>query len=406
MAVVRGSRRAKDREEYDQAVTLYRTIARRRESRFMAAGRVPGLLCVMGSKKYPDDLLHRKLGEARQRPDRIFVYDTVLWEAAPHRFGPERFRVFVGDETRRPRILDEGERIPAADDALVRAVPEVHRPQFETDIFDAVRDILGVAGLSTHPFIRNRDRLGQCFGKRRSLISRPECYFEQTDLKIWVKRLEQVLDESFEFPRYCHLDLALSGDSAGLAIGHCRSFKPQRRSDMVVELMPIICLDVLLEIRPPPGGEIDFEKIRKLLYMLRERGMPLKWCTADSFQSSDMLQRLYAKGFIVGQESPDKNPGIYEVLKAAICDRRVEAPDHPKAAYELARLERDPKTGKLDHPLDGSKDVADAMACVVFGLSLQTEIWQQFEVPLSNVPLTLLEAADHKTKHEVDGRMA
>ncbi|MCH6564203.1 MAG: hypothetical protein IH800_17485 [Myxococcales bacterium] len=26
---------------------------------------------------------------------------------------------------------------------------------------------------------------------------------------------------------------------------------------------------------------------------------------------------------------------------------------------ELARLERDPKTGKLDHPLDGSKDVAD-----------------------------------------------
>ncbi len=46
------------------------------------------------------------------------------------------------------------------------------------------------------------------------------------------------------------------------------------------------------------------------------------------------------------------------------------------------------------------------MACVVFGPSLQTEIWQQFEVPLSNVPLTLLEAADHKTKHEVDGRMA
>ena len=118
------------------------------------------------------------------------------------------------------------------------------------------------------------------------------------------------------------------------------------------------------------------------------------------------MQRLYAKGFIVGQESPDKNPGIYEVLKAAIYDRRVEAPDHPKAVSELARLERDPKTGKLDHPLDGSKDVADAMACVVFGLSLQIEIWQQFEVDLSSVPLTLLDAADHKTKHEVDGRMA
>ncbi len=80
------------------------------------------------------------------------------------------------------------------------------------------------------------------------------------------------MDESFDFPRYCHLDLALSGDSAGLAIGHCRGFKRLRRSEMVDELMPIICLDVLLEIRPPPGGEINFEKIRKLLYMLLERG--------------------------------------------------------------------------------------------------------------------------------------
>ncbi len=163
---------------------------------------------------------------------------------------------------------------------------------------------------------------------------------------------------------------------------------------------------MLLEIRPPAGGEIHFEKIRKLLYMLLECGMPLKWCSADSFQSSDMLQMLHTKGFIVGQESPDQNPGIYEVLKAAIYDRRVEAPDHPKALSELARLERDPKTGKLDHPLDGSKDVADARACVVFGLSLQAEIWQQFGIDLSSVPLALLDAADRKTKHEVDGRMA
>ena len=93
-------------------------------------------------------------------------------------------------------------------------------------------------------------------------------------------------------------------------------------------------------------------------------------------------------------------------MEPAIYDRRVEAPHHPKALSELARLERDPKTGKLDHPPDGSKDVADAMACVVFGLSLQVEVWQQFEVDLSSVPLTLRDAADRKTKHEVDGRMA
>ena len=91
-----------------------------------------------------------------------------------------------------------------------------------------------------------------------------------------------------KYPRFGHLDLALSQDSAGLAIGHVRCFKRMRRSEMVDELMPVLVYDVVLEIRPPKGGEINFEKIRKLLYILRENGMPGKWVTADQYQGSAM----------------------------------------------------------------------------------------------------------------------
>ncbi len=60
--------------------------------------------------------------------------------------------------------------------------------------------------------------------------------------------------------------------------------------------MPIIHFDLLLEVRPPPGGEIRLDKIRRLLYMLRENGMPVKWVMADQYQSADMLQILQSKG--------------------------------------------------------------------------------------------------------------
>ncbi len=401
MAVVAQSKRTRDKEAYDQAVALYNSVARRRESRFLDQGEMPGMLCLVGSKKYPDDFLHQKMAEARDDPKRIFVFDKVMWEVVPARYGKKRFQVFVGDPTRKPRVLEQGETPDSKDEHLVKDVPVEFYTQFNNDLMNSIRDILGAATLSIHPFILNRDRLAECFGKTRGVTSRPDCDFEQTILQVFPKRWVG----TEQYPRFAHLDLALSQDSAGLAIGHVRCFKRMRRSEMVDELMPVLVYDVVLEIRPPKGGEINFEKIRKLLYMLRENGMPVKWVTADQYQSSDMLQILNSKGLFVGRTSVDKNPGVYELFKTAIYDGRVEAPEHPLALWELTRLERDPKTGKIDHPIDASKDVADAMASVAYGLTLQTEIWTMFGIDLREVPLTVLEQAEMESKYDVEGKL-
>lgn len=399
MAVIAKSARTKDKEAYDQAVALYNSISRRRSSRFMDQGEVAGMLCLVGSKKYPDDFLHDKLAEARDEPKRIHTYDEVLWDVKPWAYGKKRFRVFLGDLTRKPRILEEGEELPG-DEALIMRVPIEFRPEFERDMLGALRDVAGHSVLSIHPFILNRDKLAAVFRKVRAVGSRPDVDFQDTKLRVFPGRWFGTED----FPRYAHLDTALSEDSAALAIGHVRGFKRLKRSQAVDELLPIVVYDLILEIRPPRAGEIQFEKIRRLLYLLREHGMPIKWVSADSFQSSDLLQILASKGFLVGQESVDKNPGIYEVLKTAIYDERVEAPEHPKALMELTRLERDPKTGKVDHPIHGSKDCADAMATVAFGLSMQSEVWTSFGVDLRHVPETLLEQAEREQKHMMPGR--
>ena len=72
----------RDGSVYDQAAENYNSIARRRESRFMQQGMLPGLLCLVSSKNYPGGLTDRKVAEARTNKT-IFVYDKRLWEIRP-----------------------------------------------------------------------------------------------------------------------------------------------------------------------------------------------------------------------------------------------------------------------------------------------------------------------------------
>ena len=105
--------------------------------------------------------------------------------------------------------------------------------------------------------------------------------------------------------------------------------------------MPRVIFDLILEVKPPQGDEIQFEDIRKLFIKLKEQGMNLKWITYDSYQSTDSVQLLRQKGFQTGTVSVDKTSLPYDVMKTAFYDGRVEAPLHDKALEEIVRLERD-----------------------------------------------------------------
>ena len=52
------------------------------------------------------------------------------------------------------------------------------------------------------------------------------------------------------------------------------------------------------------------------------------------------------------------------------------------------------RTGKVDHPPGGSKDLADAIAGVIYGLTTMSDIWTQFDIPLREVPDRVWAAAE------------
>lgn len=404
MAVVENSKANMDGGTYDQAIALYNSIARRRKSRFMAQGKLPGLLCLVSSKRYPGQFTDKKEEESKREIDRtgkttIYVYDKRTWDIKPEgSFSGNWFMIFIGDESRKPRILDDGEEMKLEEAHLYMEIPEEYRNEFETDMMNALRDIAGVSTLATHPFITDRESISTAMRQNNILFSRTTVDFVETKLDILVAQMFKK-----ELPRFIHCDLAVTGDSAGVCIGTVIGFKKIERNG-VTEVLPNIWIDAVLEVKPPKGGEILFYKIREVLYALTKLGMNLKWVTFDQFQSVDSMQILRQQGYTVGRQSVDETTAPYDFVKNALYDERLSIPDHKKLAFELASLEKDTKKNKIDHPPHASKDVGDALAGVVYGLTTRREIWSLYDIPLGSIPGSLVEAMSKKAKSDKAGK--
>ena len=94
----------------------------------------------------------------------------------------------------------------------------------------------------------------------------------------------------------------------------------------------------------------------------------------------------------------DRTSLPYDVTKTAFYDSRVKAPRHDKALSEIVRLERDPQSGKINHPPNFSKDCADAVAGVVYGLTYRQEIWARHGVPVTRNLIEIARAIEDKEK--------
>lgn len=376
MAVIQNSKQASDGGVYNQAIELYNSIARRRKTRFMSVGgRMAGLLCVVSSKKVPEEFTDVKMKEALTNP-RIFVYDKRVWDVKPDSFTGETFKLFVGDNTRRPYLVEEGDRVAPDDYHLVDHIPMEFRQEFEDDLVKSVRDIAGHTTLVTTPFFTNTEKVIAAFGKSKNISKYDFVDFYEYPCELIPSRIQNP-----QFPRYAHVDLALTQDSAGVSIGHVPAFKNVEQTLIEGQkswtMLPHFVADLVIEVRPPKKGEIPFDKIRSLLITLRKMGLPIKWVSFDSFQSRDSMQILRREGFECGLLSVDTSMEPYITMKNAINDERCDLPAHVKAQKEAIALEVDYVKQKVDHNALNSKDVTDSLAGMIHGLSIQKAVWLQ-----------------------------
>jgi hypothetical protein len=383
-AVVEKSKHSPEGGTYDQALQLYNRTSRRLKSRMNARGKLPGHLWMISSARYPNDFTERKAVEALTDKS-IFVRQYSAWETKPKSyFIPESFKVEVGDVTRRSRILEGGET--DVNESRVMDVPMDFKEEFEKDPDGAARDFGGISVLSIRPFIGRREMITQMMADGVAMgLKHPFTAFTVTlqdehehlltDYLDWVDTGEldpitkKMVRKLRDGPYYAHIDLSKNIDATGLGIVHIVGSKQISRGfgrEKKFETKPIIRVDLALEIVAPQRGEIRISSIREILYQLRDLGMQFGMVSYDTWGSLESIQTLQAEGFTADNLSVDTDPAPYEMTKEAIYDSRLQCYEMPVLAMELATLRKDDKTGRIDHPPNGKKDVADGVAGAVF----------------------------------------
>lgn len=376
---------------YSKAETLYAAIQRRMKSRFMRNGKLPGILMLVSSKQTVSDFTEKRIRESTDDPH-VFVRDYSQWDAKGRStFSGKSFKVLVGNDKVRSRILDDSENTEAfekKDDsgrqAFVLEVPDDFRGDFEKDLEGSIRDIGGISTIAISNFIQKREKIYEMVNKsRRHPFSSVGYDMSKGGGFLWDQLVRKTDNGELEplinpgSVRHAHIDLALTGDCAGLCIGHVshrvdvirRRKTPDGKEIVFKEIAPYIVIDLILQIIPPLGDEIEIAGIRQLLYDLSDHGYPLRFISMDSFQSRDSIQQFGRKGFKAEIISVDVNSDPYDAVKTALYENRLDCYEYKVLTDELKSLEKDTSTGKIDHTKTGSKDCSDALAGVVYSLT-------------------------------------
>lgn len=408
MQVIKSSSKTRDSSTYDQAKVIYDGVSRRIKSRFLNDGGGAGVLCLVSSRKFPEEFTEKKIAEAVY-DDSIYVYDKKIWDVKPQgTYSPERFSIYLGDDNVKPKIIEDKD-VGSYPEDFILEVPLSLKSYFEKDMLGALRDIGGVSTISKHSFFLNQRAIDEAF-IFPSVLTKQEHDFSDVGkpLGINTANLPAINMRGARHNRWIHLDLSKTNDSTGIACGYISHFTNVINPDGSYsdEVMPVIKLDFILRVTPPPNDEIRFYKIRELLYKLKELGLPIKWVSFDSYQSVDSIQILRRKGFSTGNLSVDTSTLGYELTKTAIYQKRLEAPPHEQCVQELKRVELVKSSNgkvKVDHPHSESKDCADAVAGVIQGLSTRRDLWYAHGVSptsFSETVKNIQAKAEHKMKED------
>lgn len=194
---------------------------------------------------------------------------------------------------------------------------------------------------------------------------------------------------------HVHVDLALNrkrhGDAAGIAMGRVVSYFKEVSQDPLMNNYERIVrhfeVPLVAQIVAPVGGQIYIGSVTRFILQLKSlRGFNITSFSFDGFQSADAMQQLALAGLVTAGMSIDPLTGEvtgmpipfrvdgtavqpYRELLEGCNERRIGLPRYAQLRKELRELEVTAPGRAPDHPLSGTKDVADPVAGVIGYLS-------------------------------------
>lgn len=365
----------------NQAQDNFDTIATRRESRFGGKGagkEILGHLILDSSNKGARSFIDDRIEDKRRNNINDFkIFSFSHWKAKWFlgNYSGEFFRVYAGNETIDPFIVteDKEEIVKKLDGSRLIDVPIEHREAFESNIIKSLGDLAGVSTFSTFSYITSNEIITKVFN-RFNIVTKPLIvldFFDQNQL------LEQFIDLKLSVfinksPRFIHIDLGLKWDSTGIACTYQDGYAEINRFDpltglQTIDRSPRFVTEWVMEIRAIPGQEVPIYKIRDFILTAKRIGYPVHTVSTDGFQSSNLRQDLKLKGINTELISVDRTKDPYSLMRNAMLEGRVDAPNVDKLIKEVKELQEN--DDKYDHPETGSKDIVDAVCGSIWSCS-------------------------------------
>lgn len=356
------------------------------ESRYLKKGKLPGILFVVSSKKSEHDFIEKYVESQKGNPN-MYVVDEPLWRVKgfikgkqTNMYSGDCFKVGVGNKIVKSRILsdsdDESALLQQGYDRIID-VPIEHKQAFELDIDSAMMDIAGISCTSKSKFIAY-DRLVKNYSQRRNPM-KCEILTIGLDDNLEIKDFFSPLlvnPNDMTKPGFIHLDTSVTGDKTGFSYVVTNGTKVvdryQKGGEVNEDLLDMTYKQVLsFAIQAPNDSEISFEKTRQFIYYLRSKGFNIRGVSADGYQSRDTIQQLTVAGYNARTLSLDRTPEGYITTRTCIYEERVDLLNIKNTLLEseLINVEQDAVTGKVDHTVDGSKDIADSLVGAIFNAS-------------------------------------
>lgn len=378
-----------------KAFTLATSVSRRLESRFMqVGGEIPGVTIFIGSAGSDTDFIEKRIKKIRHSKHH-YVVRGARWEyvhKGKSKYSGKTFRVQIGNKYYSSKLLDEVieeegavqvVRECAADEGCdVIDIPVEHYTAFYVDTDGALKDFAGVSTQSFMKLFSNHERIQSAMQESKPKVFKQEVIaaylFGATELAHEFQVYEACCVRGSRYrplrnpmaPRYIHVDLAKRNDRAGIAMVHPSThFITVDENDVeysgigIYDIKKELEVDFALGVECGPKREvIDFAKIRRLIFQLRRYGYWIRVVTMDTWQSEDTQQRLTEAGLKTEYLSVDQTCRPYLVFRNAVNAGKVKMAKYTLLYEELVSLDYDVDEERVDHPEEGSKDIADAVA--------------------------------------------
>lgn len=361
-------------DKSQQAQKTYSELSNRMASRFVdTTGSTPGHLWLASSPKDATDFLQERIDKSKDSKGIKIINNIASWDVKPKLLDNGTFSMFIGNTSKDARVIEENDKIEPDEEPFIIQVPNVFKDRFRRDPLISIMNLAGIRTVSDIALLRSVQLINDAMVLdnpfTKDVIQLP---FKEDDGQI----MDYINYNYFndlrhpESNRFIHLDAAYSSktlDRFGIASVYAvlkdKNLYSEIQNGKIInfeDAEKFYYVDFAIAIEPIKGQEVSLKKVENFIkYLIKILNYPVACISADTFQSKRTLQEFELSGYETNNISLDRTRDHYLFLKDCINGRDIVMPHHDLLRQELIKLRDDGK--HIDHPLNHSKDVADAV---------------------------------------------